>query len=52
MKENREYKVPKDISINAIYEPNMEKMVKALKIVLESPIHNQNKSKKTKKVGK
>ncbi|WP_186327576.1 hypothetical protein [Paenibacillus sp. Y412MC10] len=49
MKENREYKVPKDITINAIYKPNMEKMVKALQIVLESPIQNQNKSKKTKR---
>lgn len=49
MEESRVNKVPKDISIHAIYEPDMEKMVKALTIVLEMPIHNINKSKKTRK---
>lgn len=28
---------PPGITVNAVYEPDMEKMVKALKIVLESP---------------
>lgn len=42
---------PPGITANAVYKPDMEKMVKALKIVLESPEPNKKAEQDRKKEG-